>query len=123
VPIDDELIKRRMRQDLRDLSNPPPEFHGSALGYALMRDDEILCEAGAPFWGGGMVYIGIVTPEKHRRQGYAYVACENLIRECERMGWHPVWHTSAANKGSMALARKLGFRGERTCPGYLYPGL
>ena len=123
VPIDDELIKRRMWQDLRDLSNPPLEFHGSALGFALMRGDEILCAAGAPFWGGAMVHIGVVTPEKHRRQGYAYVACEHLMRECERMGSHPVWHTSAANRGSMALARKLGFRGERTCPGYLYPGL
>jgi len=123
VPIDGELVKRRMWQGLGNLSNPPPEFHGSALGYALMRDDEILCEAGAPFWGGGMVHIGIVTQKKHRRRGYAYVACEHLIRECERMGWRPVWHTRTDNKGSMALARKLGFRGERTCPGYLYPGL
>ena len=123
VPIDGELVKRCMWQGLGDLSNPPPEFHGSAFGYALMRDDEILCEAWVPFWGGGMVDIGIVTAEKHRRQGYAYVACEHLIRECERLGWRPVWHTWTANKGSMALARKLAFQGERTCPGYVYPGL
>ena len=123
VPIDRELVKRCMWNDFEDLSNPVPEFHGSAFGYALMRDDEILCEAWAPFWAGGMVEIGIVTAEKHQRKGYATVACEHLTRECERLGWHPVWHTSREHKGSMGVARRLGFTGERVGPGYLYPAV
>ena len=36
-----------------------------------MRDDEILAEAYAPFIGGGVAEVGVVTSEAHRGQGSA----------------------------------------------------
>ena len=120
-PIDDDLAKRRMWRDFVPLCNPPSDFHNAAMGYALMRGEEILSEAWAPFWGDGSVDTGIVTAEKHRRKGYAVVVCEHLVRAYEGLGWEAVWHTSRDNVGSVGVARRLGFQSEQSCPGYLYP--
>ncbi len=83
------------------------------LGYCLMRDDTILCEAFAGPFANGMIEIGVATPEPYRRRGYATVTCAHLIRACENRGTRTFWNTAKQNMASKALARKLGYRTER----------
>ena len=113
-PIDEELAKRCPWEGFGDLCNSPQAFFNRSKGFCLMRGDEILCEADAPFWGEGLVELGVVTPEQHRRKGYAFLTCEHLARACEKIGYKTAWSTGRSNLASIAVARKLGFRTE--CP-------
>jgi RimJ/RimL family protein N-acetyltransferase len=83
------------------------------LGYCLMRDDTVLCEAFAGPSANGMIEIGVGTPEPYRRCGYATVTCAHLIRACEERGYWTFWNTAKQNIASKALARKLGYRTEQ----------
>lgn len=83
------------------------------LGYCLMRHNTILCEAFAGPSANGMIEIGVGTPERYRRRGYATVTCAHLIRACEERGYRTFWNTAAQNVASKALARKLGYRVEQ----------
>jgi GNAT superfamily N-acetyltransferase len=83
------------------------------LGYCLLRDGEIVCEAFAGPQADGVIELGTGTAEAYRGRGYAAVACAYLIRACEARGYRPFWNAAAGNTASLALARKLGFRGER----------
>jgi RimJ/RimL family protein N-acetyltransferase len=83
------------------------------FGFFLMRGDEILCEAAAGCPALGLIEVGVNTPQVHRRRGYATVTCAHLIRECEARGLVTYWNCNGANRPSVALAHKLGYRREQ----------
>jgi GNAT superfamily N-acetyltransferase len=83
------------------------------VGYCLMGDGDILCEAFAGPSANGVIEIGVGTPEAYRRRGYATVTCAHLIRVCEGKGYRTLWNTAEQNKASKALARKLGYQTEQ----------
>ena len=120
-PIDAQFAERCPWGGLRDVCNSPGEFFNRSKGFCLMRGDEILCEAVAPFWGEGLVELGVVTHEQHRRKGYAFLTCEHLARACEEMGYRTAWATGRTNLGSIAVARKLGYRTELSYKTLFYP--
>ena len=91
---------------------PPETFHGGAAGLCLIRNDEILCEAYAPWWAEGVCEIGVITPERHHRQGYARITCTYLAREIEDLGLTTTWTCHKATAGSVAVARSIGYRSE-----------
>jgi hypothetical protein len=119
-PIDDKIAERCPWEALAGVCNSPGSFHCGANGYALMREDEVLCEGSTPFWAEGHVELAVVTPEKHRGKGYAYLTCEHLARACENTGYSTVWHTGATSTPSICLAKKLGFQSESSYPVYHY---
>jgi hypothetical protein len=84
-----------------------------SLGYFLMHGDEILCEAATGPFGQGQVEVGVTTHEGHRGRGYATIACAQLIQACEEQGYETWWDCAKQNVASTALARKLGYQGER----------
>ncbi len=53
------------------------------------------------------IEIEIDTREEYRRKGFAYVCGAKLILECLKRNLYPSW--DAHNKGSVALAEKLGY--------------
>ncbi len=113
-PIDDELFERcEWRNEFNGTCNSPEAFCNGAPGICLMRGDDILCEAYAAWWGSGIAEIGAVTAEQHRRQGYGALTCEHLARSCESLGVRTSWTCDDDNAGSVAVARRLGFRAER----------
>jgi len=120
-PIDAQLADRCPWGGLRDVCNAPVAFFNRSKGFCLMRGDEILCEAVAPFWGEGLVELGVVTPEPHRRKGYAFLTCEHLARACEAMDYRTAWATGRSNLGSIAVAHKLGYRTEHSYKTLFYP--
>lgn len=58
------------------------------------------------------IEIEIDTREKYRRKGFAYVCSAKLIFECLKRNLYPSW--DAQNKGSVALAEKLGYHYSHT---------
>lgn len=84
-----------------------PEYRDHGLGVVILKEDEIV--SGASSYAGyiGGIEIEIDTKEEYRRQGLAYAAGAKLILECLERDWYPSW--DAQNKGSAALAEKLGY--------------
>jgi hypothetical protein len=54
--------------------------------------------------------ISIETLEEYRRQGHASRAVRAMTRHMWESGRSPVWGATIGNVGSLALARRLGFR-------------
>jgi GNAT superfamily N-acetyltransferase len=80
------------------------------LGYCLMQDGAILCEALAGPDASNPIEIGVHTDELHQGQGYATLTCAHLIHACEAKGYRTLWNAAQQNGPSIALARKLGYR-------------
>jgi RimJ/RimL family protein N-acetyltransferase len=92
--------------------------HG--LGLALYRGEEVLAWSYAPNRGLSTMEIGVETAEAHRGQGHATFIAAHVISRCLARGWSVAWSCETDNPASAAIARKLGFRGERTYPVYGY---
>jgi RimJ/RimL family protein N-acetyltransferase len=84
-----------------------------SLGFFLMRGDEILCEAATGPAALGRIEVGVTTHAAHRGRGYATITCARLIQACEQQGYETWWDCAKQNVASVALARKLGYQGER----------
>ena len=70
--MDERLIEKCLwGPDMARASGSLQGFLQTGLGFCLMREEEILCEAYAIYWAAGSVEIGVITQEKHRRLGYA----------------------------------------------------
>lgn len=83
------------------------------IGYVLLRDDEILSEAGSGVRDGNLIEVGVQTAPAHRQQGYAALVCAHLIGACEAAGWQTYWNCNQANVASVKLAQKLGYQRAR----------
>jgi GNAT superfamily N-acetyltransferase len=88
------------------------------IGYCVMHETEIVCEAvGGPMVRGpmarGIVEIGVGTKEAHQGKGLATVAAAHTMQACEALGFQPFWNAAQSNAPSVALAKRLGFRTER----------
>ena len=108
----DESIFRQCKdlawsRDLVSQYDDYTEYQDHGLGVVILKEDEIV--SGASSYAGyiGGIEIEIDTREDHRRQGLAYAAGAKLILACMERGWYPSW--DAQNKGSAALAEKLGY--------------
>lgn len=88
-------------------------FLNRGIAVCITQDGETVCEAFADMEIMGMREIGIRTENPHRKKGLATVACAHLIKLCEESGAGTYWDCVKFNAGSIALARKLGFRNER----------
>lgn len=112
--IDHDLFERCLWYDLILSGYGTAEnFLRYGFGLCLMSEDEICSEAYAAVLGVGHYDIGIVTHDKYRRQGFAYLTCQHLMQLCEERGFRTYWNCSQSNAGSVATARKLGFRTQR----------
>lgn len=83
------------------------------LAVCILHRDEIVCEAYADMEILGTREIGIRTQAPYRKQGLATIACAHLIKLCEELGSRTYWDCVKLNRGSVSLARKLGFQNER----------
>lgn len=88
------------------------------MGYwSVLRKDtgEIIGRAGVEpkFWNQKktVVELGYIIDEKYRRQGYAYEACQGIIREADKRGAvYLHCRIKRGNTPSLNLAEKLGFQ-------------
>ena len=120
-PIDAAILERCEWRDLTvDAFGTTEAFLATGYGLVLMRDDEILAEAYAPFLGHGVAEIGVVTAEPHRGHGYAPIACAYLAATLAGAGYAMSWSCDSDNEPSVRVAQKLGFAPARPYALFLY---
>ena len=83
------------------------------LGYAVMIGDRMVAEAMAGPRCRGLLEMGVVTREDHRRRGFGTLVSRLTARACEERGDRVWWNANADNAPSLAIARRIGFRHER----------
>ncbi len=83
------------------------------IGYCLMRDEVVVCEAIAGPITQGIAELGIGTAETYRRQGLGTITAARTIQACEARGYQAFWNAAQQNIASVALARRLGFQTEQ----------
>ncbi len=84
-----------------------------AVGYAVMRGDEMLADGIAGPRIRGSLEMGVATRERARGRGFGTIVSRAVARACEATGERVWWNASATNEPSLAIARRLGFRTER----------
>lgn len=82
------------------------------IGAVVCKENIILSGASTYARYREGIEIEIDTREEYRRKGLAYACGAKLILECLKLGLYPSW--DAHNKGSLALAQKLGYHYSHT---------
>lgn len=83
-------------------------YRSSALGYAVVRDGEIVAAASTYSHYNGGINIVMHTRADHRHRGLAYACCASVILDCLDRGIYP--SIDANGETAAALAEKLGYR-------------
>lgn len=105
----DLLAKCQWTHEMKRVFGDLHRFFIHGLGFCLIRDETILAEAYAAFWGKGQVEVAVVTHHEHRRSGHGLRVSAELIEACEAMGFETYWSCNRENHASMKLAKKLGY--------------
>ena len=109
-PVDKELVKRCLwSAELLPVFGSLKRYLEISLGFCLVKEDQILSEAHAFFWGNGFFEIGAITGEAYRGLGYAPVATAHLIRACEQRGYSTFWSCDIEHTASVSVANKVGY--------------
>lgn len=82
------------------------------IGAVICKENIIISGASSYSRYKEGIEIEIDTREEYRRKGFAYVCGAKLILECLKRNLYPSW--DAHNKGSVALAEKLGYHYSHT---------
>lgn len=110
--MDEELYDMAKAQewsrDLTTVFDTAEEFVDNAIGFCVLKDDELVAGAASMGIHDEGIEVEIVTREDSRRQGFALACGAALILSCLAQNKFPCW--DAANKGSLALAEKLGYK-------------
>ncbi|MDE7062737.1 MAG: GNAT family N-acetyltransferase [Lachnospiraceae bacterium] len=93
-----------------DLVSSFPDYENYrelGIGVVICKDNAIVSGASSYSRYREGIEVEIDTKEAYRRKGFAYVCGAKLILECLKRNLYPSW--DAQNKGSIALAEKLGY--------------
>lgn len=87
-------------------------YRNLGMGAVICKNNMIVSGASSYSRYREGIEIEIDTREEYRRKGLAYVCGAKLILECSKRNLYPSW--DAHNKGSVALAEKLGYHYSHT---------
>ncbi len=93
-----------------DLVSQFPDYENYrklGIGTVICKNNIIISGASSYSRYKEGIEIEIDTRKEYRRRGFAYVCGAKLILECLKRNLYPSW--DAHNKGSAALAQKLGY--------------
>lgn len=91
-------------------------FQKLGLGVVIFKDGQLVSGASSYTSYKNGIEIQVDTKEEYRRKGLALICSARLILECLERGLYPSW--DAQNKGSLALAEKLGYHYSHTYTAY-----
>ena len=118
--IDEDLFTRCGKtpwcRDLVAQYDDYDQYQRYGLGAVILEDGQVVSGASSYSSYLGGIEIEIDTREDRRRKGLALVCGAKLILECLERGWYPSW--DAHNRGSVALAEKLGYHFDRGYTAY-----
>lgn len=86
------------------------------LGAVILKDGQLVSGASSYTTYMDGIEIQVDTKEDYRRKGLAEICSAKLILACLERGIYPSW--DAQNKGSLALAEKLGYHYSHTYTAY-----
>lgn len=116
--IDQELYQLSLQTPwARDLCGQFPtweDFSAHGHGFVALHGNELVAGASTYSWYHDGIEIEIDTKKEYRRRGLALCCASALILHCLDRGLYPSW--DAANKGSVALAEKLGYHFSHAYP-------
>lgn len=98
--------------DLVSLFSDYENYRNLGIGAVICKDNIIVSGASSYSRYQEGIEIEIDTKEEYRRKGLAYICGAKLILECLERNLYPSW--DAHNKGSVALAEKLGYHYSHT---------
>jgi len=96
------------------------DFMQKGLGFALLREEEIVCSCSSVFAGNGRLEIDLHTHETYRRRGLATLTAAAFIEACLEAGQQPNWECFWDNAPSCRLAQHLGFDALPDYPVYFW---
>ena len=105
-----DLIKKSKDDDIIELIDwfhNKKQFMELGLGYAVIKDNEVVGGASTAYRFPKAIDIEVDVSKKHRHKGLASAASAKLILDCLDRGWKPTW--DAANMKSVHLSEKLGY--------------
>ena len=115
VPIDATVLPRtEWYEDTLHAFGSLDRWESLGAGWAVAAGDELLAECTAGPRTRGLLEMGVVTREAHRGRGYGTLVSRLVARDCEARGDRVWWNANAGNLPSLAIARRIGFRHERT---------
>lgn len=92
------------------------DYETRGIGVVAVRQGELVSGASSYTVYREGIEIEIDTKKSERRKGLALACAGKLILECLERGLYPSW--DAQNKGSLALAEKLGYQFDEAYPVY-----
>jgi RimJ/RimL family protein N-acetyltransferase len=85
------------------------------LDLCILRGSESVGEAGADMEVDGVREVGVVTEHAYRGgHGFGTLLVAHLLKWTDELGVATYWDCVRLNLGSLKIARKLGFRNERS---------
>ncbi len=103
----------------------PNQFWDSATnfikfgkGYSIMHENKPIATAFSSFIHENKLEIGVETVPEYRKKGLGSLVCAKLISYCLDNDLEPIWSCRYGNRGSVALAIKLGFEPTIEIPYY-----
>ena len=120
VPMDARLFEQTRREewskDFCSQFDDYTDYQCRGVGFvALLGDDPVSGASSYTVYSEG-IEIEIDTKAEHRRKGLAAACAAHLILACLERGLYPNW--DAANKKSLGLALKLGYRFDKEYPAF-----
>ncbi|MCA4132870.1 GNAT family N-acetyltransferase [Arthrobacter sp. M4] len=98
---------------------PPDDVHEAGISelehrFTIMHSEDngprypVACGAYGE-WEGFLAHMGVLVPPQLRRNGLGTLAASIAAHEALAAGYTLQWRADVSNKGSLALARSLGF--------------
>jgi RimJ/RimL family protein N-acetyltransferase len=119
-PIDESLLIRDDLENINQVHGWVASFWSSfekflenGLGYALVREGQIVSWCLSVFRSGNQVEFGVETDKDHQKRGYARVVARACVEDCLSRGWTPRWQCDRGNLASIMVAKGVGFEKER----------
>lgn len=103
----DQVMGSPWSQDLCSHFKDYEDYKKRGIGAVVLADGTVVAGASSYTVYQEGIEIEIDTREDYRRKGLALACGAKLILECLKKGLYPSW--DAQNKGSVALAEKLGY--------------
>lgn len=111
-----QIIKNPWSKDLCSQFKDYEDYKKRGIGAVIIEDGIVVSGASSYTVYNEGIEIEIDTREDYRRKGLALACGAKLILECLNRGLYPSW--DAHNKGSVALAEKLGYHFDKEYVAY-----
>lgn len=86
------------------------KFRKHGTGYLIRNDKTIVSWSLTDCSFEKKIAIGIHTDERYRKNGFGKITASATVKDCFAMGYEKIdWLCVDSNKGSRAIAEKLGF--------------